>query len=302
MPKILHVFDVSPFIHAGHVNKYSKLEQLVDTGSTWKTQVTPTGGVSFLFNTLYEVVGTGDCVFCCDRNPTIKKDMLPTYKSNRNHDRSKQVDKAAAEYILEKCGCSVLARAGYEADDIIYSIVKKFKEEYDHIYIYTGDSDLYFMVSDNVSIRPSSSKAKTVNMENYEKIAMKGGIRYNCITTSKIIKGDTSDCIPALPKDKQETFINCLYKEEFFKYLGDKKFVRDWTEYLCPDITPQVDLVFPLDVEDIPDYFEKPNKQMIVNFGDAMNNKMFRGLGDPNFDVRPYVIEMQSRGLYIEED
>ena len=302
MPKILHIFDVSPFIHAGHVNKYSRLEQLVDMGTTWKLQTTPTGGISFLFNTLYEVVGKGDCVFCCDRNPTIKKDMLPTYKSNRNHDRSKQVDKGAAEYILQKCGCTVLARAGYEADDIIYSLVNKFRDAYDHIYIYTGDSDLYFLVSDKVSIRPSSSKAKTVTMENYEQIAVKGGIRYNCITTSKIIKGDSSDCIPALPRDKQDTFIKYLYKEDFFPFLGNKKFVKDWTDYLCPDISPQVDLVFPLDVDDLPNDFEEPDKQMIVNFGDAMNNKLFRGLATPNFDIKTYVKEMHDRGLYVEED
>lgn len=302
MPKILHIFDVSPFIHAGHVNAYSKLEQLVDFGTTWKLQVTPTGGVSFLFNTLYQAVGTGDCAFCCDRNPTIKKDMLSTYKSNRNHDRSKSVDKAAAEYILQKCGCTVLARAGYEADDIIYSLVKKFEKEYDHIYIYTGDSDLYFLVSDKVSIKPSSSRSKEVTMENYEKIAIKGGIKYNCITTSKIIKGDTSDCIPALSREQQNRFMSIMYRPEFYHLLGDKKFVKDWTDYLCPDISPQVDLVFPLDVDDLPDEFSTPDKQMIVNFGDAMNNKLFRGLATPTFDVKPYIKEMHDHGIYVEED
>lgn len=300
MPKILHLFDVSPFIHAGHVNQYSKLERLVDDGVTWKTYVTPTGGTSFLFNTLYEVAGRGDCVFCCDRNPTIKKDMLPTYKNNRDHKHDISVDKGACEYILKKCGCTVLARAGYEADDIIYTLVQKLHNQYDKIYIYTGDSDLYFLVDDIVEIKPSSSRAKSVNRDNYEQIAHKGGIRYNCLTTMKILKGDTSDCIPAMTKAMQEKFMRVMYREEFFPHLGDKKFVRDWVQMLCPECLSQVDMVFPLDIDDLPLEFDAPDRQMIINFGDAMNNKLFRGRSSVNFDVRPYVAEIQERGLYLE--
>lgn len=302
MQRILHIFDVSPFIHAGHINKYSKLEQLVDMGSTWKTQVTPTGGISFLFNTLYAVVGKGDIVMCCDRNPTIKKDMLPSYKSNREHRRDKQVDKGAAEYILEKCNITTLHREGYEADDFIYSLVKKFHDQYDHIYIYTGDSDLYFLVDDKVSIKPSSSTAKEITMENYEEKCIKGGMRYNCLTAYKIVKGDSSDCIPALPRNLQESFMSIFYREEFYRSLGSKDFIMQWARSLCPSCIPQIELVFPLDVDELPDDFLQPDKQMIVNFGDAMNNKLFRNRAALDFDVKPYVQEMQSMGLFIEED
>ena len=41
---------------------------------------------------------------------------------------------------------------------------------------------------------------------------------------------------------------------------------------------------------------------MIKNFGDAMRNKMFRGRGDANFDVKPYVVDMQNKGYYLEEN
>ena len=302
MPKVLHIFDVSPIIHAGHVNKRSRLEQLVDMGTTWKTQVTPTGGASFLFNTLYNVIGTGDVVMCCDRNPTIKKDMLPTYKHNRAHRRDMQVDKAAAEYILKKCNCTVLAREGYEADDFIYSLVKKFHNNYDEIYIYTGDSDLYFLVDDKVSIKPSSSRAKEVTIHNYEQIAIKGGIKYNCLTAYKILKGDTSDCIPAMDKHNQEMFMSVFYREQFYEHLGDKNFVLEWARTLCPGCIPQIELVFPLDVDELPDEFLVPDKQAIINFGDAMNNSLFRNRASQDFDIKPYIAEMQSRGLYIEED
>lgn len=300
MPKDLYIFDVSPFMHAGHQNKYSRLERTIDTGATWKTLTTPTGGTSLLFNALYEVAGKGDCVFCCDRNPTIKKDMLETYKSNRHHNNAISVEKAAAEYILQKCNATVLARAGYEADDLIYTLVKKLHNAYDAIYIYTGDSDLYFLVDDVVSIRPSSSRAKEVTLWNYETVLASKGARYNTLTVQKILKGDTSDCIPPLPKSMQESLAGVFYHENMYKHLGDPEFVRQWVEYVCPAAMCQVNLVFPLEVENIPTDFSKVDLDAIRNWGAAINNKLFRGMSAPDFDVRPYVEEMQSLGYYVE--
>lgn len=302
MSKILHVFDVSPFIHAGHVNKYAKLEKLVNMGSTWCTNVLPAGGISLIFNTLYNVLGTGDCVFCCDRNPTIKKDMLPTYKNNRDHNRDIQADKAVAEYILEKCNCTLIARQGYEADDIIYSIVKKFYKAYDYIYIYTGDSDLYFLVDEKVSIKPSSSRAKEVTLENYESVAGKGFVKYNSITINKIIKGDTSDCIPPLPINEQEIVKELFDKDVFYPKLGDKEFVKGWVDMVIPSVSKQVDLVFPLEVDELPEDFSKPDKQAIINWGDVIGNKLFRNRAQRDFDATEYIDEMCSLGYYILED
>lgn len=302
MPKRLHIFDVSPFLHAGHVNKAAKLERTVDAGTTWITQVTPAGGISLVFNTLYNIPAKEDCVFCCDRNPTIKKEMLPSYKSNRDHSREMEIEKAVAEYILQECKCTVLARAGYEADDIIYSLVRKFHDAYDEIYVYTGDSDLYFLVDEVVSIKPSSSKAKEVNFYNYEKVLEKKGARYNTMTVQKIIKGDTSDCIPALPKDLQNRLASILYMEEMYPHLGSKEFVRQWTEYLVPEALPQVDLIFPLDVDDLPDDFSKPDRHLVMNFGAAINNRLYRGRGTVDFNIKPHIVELQNRGYYLEEE
>ena len=302
MPKILHIFDVSPFIHAGHVNKASKLEQTICEGTTWKTQVTPTGGTSLIFNTLYNIVGKDDIVFCCDRNPVIKKDLLPQYKSNRNHDRGIEVDKAATEYILQECNCTVIARAGYEADDIIYTLVQKLHKAYDIINVYTGDSDLYFLVDEIVSIKPCSSRAKEVNIYNYEHVLAKKGARYNTMTMQKILKGDTSDCIPALPKQLQVKMGEFFYNEAMYPHLGNKELVAEWVDRLFPEASMQVQLVFPLLVEDIPLDFKVPDRYLIRNFGAAINNKLFRGRSTKDFDIKPHIEELQNRGYYLEED
>lgn len=302
MLKTLHIFDLLPFIHAGHINKYSKLETVRDAGSTWKILRTPTGGCSWIFNSLYDAMQDGDVIICSDRTPTVKKEMYPPYKCHREHKHEILVERMAAEYILQKCNFSVIARAGYEADDIIYTLVKKYHNQYDKIYIYTGDSDLYFMVDDVVEIRPSNSRAKTVTRENYESVAKKGGMKYNCITVSKMLKGDSADGIAALTRAEQEKLAEALYRPQFYEHLGDKDFVKYWVDTLCPEFNYRVELLFPIELFDLPDEIKTPDKEMFINFGDAINNKNFRGRASQGFDVTPYIEEMQSQGIYLEEE
>lgn len=302
MERILRLMDLSSFIHAGHVNKRSNLERFVNDGVTWKSQYTPTGGAAYVFNKMYDLVGCGDIVMCCDRNATIKKEMIPGYKSNRSYDRGVECDKYATEYLLQKAGFTVIARAGYEADDIVYNLWRKHHDEYDKIYIYTADSDYYFMVDEKTEIMPSKSDAKHVTMENYREVAMKDGLLYNCMMAVKIATGDSTDCIPALPKSLQKEFIANMYRDDFYPHMGDKEFMLYWVELLCPECLYQVHNVFPLDMEDseLPTEFAEPSKRMVVNFGDALNIKSFRGHADIDFDIMPYIDEMHSRGWYME--
>lgn len=303
MPKELHIIDVMPFMHAGHVNRYSFFEQLIDVGASYKTQRTPAGGISLILNTVRDIINKGDIVFCCDRNPTIKKDMLPGYKSNRGHKSAIQVETGVAEYILEECGCSIFARAGYEADDLIYTIVKQCHDMYDAIYIYTGDSDMYFLVDNIVSIKPSSTNAKRVTLDNYESVSIKGSnYRYNTITFSKILHGDTSDCIPAVSKELQRKVTAFFSNPDFYPHMGDKELLLYYADMAFPELRPQIELVFPLFVENIPTSFKKPDWNTLCCFGNAMHNRNFKNYTRPDFDIDGYVAEMQSRGLYIEEE
>lgn len=304
MERNLYIFDLLPMIFAGSVNKWSKLEHLVDAGSRCYSVTIPTGGVSLVFNELYHIVGTGDIVFCSDRNATIKKEMYPEYKANRNHNPNIKVAQNVAEYILKKCNGTVCYCPGYEADDFIYTLVRKYHDVYDKIYIYTGDSDLYFLVDEKVSIRPSSSNAKTVNLQNYERVIKKGVVtRYNTVEFAKVCCGDHSDNIPGLPRAVFDKFGAVMYSDKMIEHLGNKELVRYWIEQLCPEALPQVDLIYPLDVpeDELPKEITEMDKSLIRNLGASMNNKIYRGTGDANFDVTPYTDELYSLGYFVEE-
>lgn len=248
--RVLHIFDIGSFVHAGAVNTHSFIEGPLLKGADGYRSVTiQTGGVAQILNTLADIDPEETCVFCADRRPTMKQGMLPTYKENRQHRRNIENQKEIIEIILKDCGYDVLYEEGYEADDFIYSLVLKFKESYDAIHIYTGDSDLYFLVSENVDIHPSNSRAKMVNMENYAyTVSSKTSMPYNVVTYNKIVGGDRSDCIPALSKEAQATLSGIANASHLYKFFGDKEFLLSVAEGVHPDFRKQVELVFPLSV------------------------------------------------------
>ena len=187
MGRILHLIDTSSAVYAGSVNTRSFIPgPIVDTGNGYKERIIPTGGLNQLFNIIYKHYNTGTIVFCCDRAPTIKRGIFPEYKTTRSFNEKVSIQKEICEYVLNDCGFIVLGEEGYEADDLVYSCVKKFKKQYDHIYVHTGDSDLYLLVDDNVSIEPTHSKAKTVNKANFSYAAKAGKTTpYNTISFQK---------------------------------------------------------------------------------------------------------------------
>lgn len=298
----LYLIDVSPFVHAGSVNKYARFERTVENGSVWDTLVTPAGGISLIFNVLYNIVGRGDIIACCDRNPTIKKERIVGYKSNRHHKHEIEIGKQVAEYILDKCNISTIAYDGYEADDIIYTYVRRLYNQYDHIYIYTGDSDLYFLVDDKIEIMPSSSRAKHVTRENYESTPLHGQFyKYNTITLDKIVFGDKSDCIPPMPNSATEEIREILYSQsDYFENFGNKNYLLSVAEG-HPALIEQIEKVFPLEIDNIEFGIKEPNKSAIKNWGAAMHNKNFKGMQSSDFDVDTEVELMQIQGMYLEE-
>lgn len=302
MARILRIFDISPFIHAGRINKKSFIEgPIVNTGSGYRQRILQTGGISLLFNILYAEYGNCDMVFCADRNPTIKKGMYMGYKCDRDHkDKDLYTQKEIAEVILKDIGFTVLSEEGYEADDFIYSAVKKFKSQYDKIYVHSGDSDMYFLVDENVEIAKTSSQSKEVNMENYPYSFKKGTyVPYNMGSFLKVLNGDTSDCIPPMEQPAARKLLDMFDTEFYHKLMGNKEFMRASIEFAAPWALQQFDLVYPLDTN-IPDDLGQGSKQKILEWGSLMKNKYFSYRTTVSKEVHDVVSRMVEDGLYVD--
>lgn len=298
--RVLNIFDIGSFVHAGAVNTHSFIEgPIMQDADGYRAVEIKTGGVAQILNVLADINPEETCVFCADRRPTIKQGMFPNYKCNREHKRNIENQKEIIEIILKDCGFDVFFEEGYEADDFIYSLVMKFKDSYDRIHVYTGDSDLYFLVCDNVDIQPSNSRAKLVTKDNYEyTVSSKGAIPYNCVTWNKIVGGDRSDCIPALCKNAQATVAAVAQQAHLHKYLGDKDFLEAIAQKAHPDFKKQLDLVWPLLTDTPQELFNHSDWERVRTWGGLTRSKRYTRLSNIPDDYQVVIDEIIAKQLY----
>jgi len=104
---------------------------------------------------------TTDFIFCWDSKKSYRKILYPEYKSNRRKELSEdekkkyqmaynQFDLLKNEALFNLGFSNVFYRIGYEADDIIAVITKKYNE--DRVVIVSSDNDLYQLLTNNVRV------------------------------------------------------------------------------------------------------------------------------------------------------
>ena len=101
-------------------------------------------------------------IFCWDSKQSFRKIIYPEYKSGRLkkkkelsgkekynlNDAYRQFGLLKREILFKLGFVNVFMEPGYESDDLIAAITKNKKNEY---IIFSNDSDLYQLISDNVS-------------------------------------------------------------------------------------------------------------------------------------------------------
>lgn len=199
----------------------------------------------------------GDDVIICSDRHTVRKDSPDNaieYKANRAPDRFKELDKAAitnTEQLLQQAGVSLIAIDGYEADDLIQSVVRQYKDNYDEILIYTPDSDLAVLIDDKVSLKRYKSVYSTgelngkhasffyahklVTKDNYveywsDEFSKKGPVTidYNAIMFYKTTVGDVADNIKGIQR-----FGNAAYTKMRNMLINNG--FNQWNELNNPD-------------------------------------------------------------------
>ena len=298
--RVLNLFDIGSFVHAGAVNKSSFIDCLpIENADGYRAVTLQTGGLAQILNTLHDIDPNETCVFCADRRPTIKQGMYSEYKAQRKHDPNILKQKDIIEIVLADIGYTVLYEEGYEADDFIYSCVQKFKDDYDFIHVWTADSDLYFLVCDNVDICPSHSKAKKVTRENYEHTVMKGYIvPYNTLTYNKILGGDKSDNIPALSAAGIEALKPITSNSALSSKLADKNVLDCIAASAGEEVRKQIDLVYPLLVTTPDEFINRADRTRLRIWGGIIRAKKFRRVDEAPADYNAVIDEMIAQQLY----
>lgn len=133
------------------------------------------------------------------KEPTIRHQIYPQYKANRAEmpeDLSTQLPYIFK--LIEALKIKLLKIPGIEADDIIGSIVNKYKQHPIDIYIVSGDKDFMQLLDDNVFMY-TAKKNDIVEIITPQTVKKKFSCTPQNIVDLLALIGDASDNIPGVP-------------------------------------------------------------------------------------------------------
>ena len=162
---------------------------------------TPTNGVFGFIKLMMKIINekkpTHFAVAFDLHAPTFRHKIYEEYKAGRKpmpDDLAVQIP--ILKDVLKRMNVSVCELAGYEADDIIGTLAKRFSVQ---TYIYTGDRDSYQLVDPTTNVcytRKGVSDILELSVENFKEEI---GLTPAQIIDLKALMGDKSDNIPGVP-------------------------------------------------------------------------------------------------------
>lgn len=193
----LYLVDMRGMLYKGvMLNSKAFVADALNMNGAFISDIRHAGGTYLLINRLLSLAKGNDVIICCDSETNFRKDLYPAYKSTRlrtlNPDIRIRVneDNKIGEKILRYFGIPVVYADYYEADDIIATAVRTYKDFYEEICIIADDSDLNVLIDKNVSIIGCTKKSSVRTLSNTKE-------SYDT-SLEKAIFGDRSDDIPKL--------------------------------------------------------------------------------------------------------
>ncbi|MDP9188481.1 MAG: DNA polymerase I, partial [Actinomycetota bacterium] len=101
--------------------------------------------------------------------------------------------------LAEAFGFTNVRVDGFEADDVIASLVKRAREQGIEVMVVSGDRDVYQLVEDGVRVMTTSRGVTDTKVYDTEGVVERYGVPPELVTDLIGLKGDTSDNIPGVP-------------------------------------------------------------------------------------------------------
>ena len=161
------------------------------------TPVNAVYGVMNMFHRLITDMKPTHVVCARDtKGPSFRSEIYEDYKANRSDPPDDLIPQfGLIDTLLEKLHLPCIAMPGFEADDIIGTVVTKFQNDFDEILIASGDKDLMQFVNERVKML-DTMKEKTYGPQDVED---KMGVPPHQIVDYLSLIGDSSDNIPGVP-------------------------------------------------------------------------------------------------------
>jgi DNA polymerase-1 len=112
--------------------------------------------------------------------------------------------------LVEAFGYTNVKVDGYEADDVIASLVKQARGQGIEVMVVTGDRDAYQLVAEGVRVMSTSRGITETKIYDRDAVVDRYGVPPELITDLMGLRGDTSDNIPGVPGIGEKTATQLL--------------------------------------------------------------------------------------------
>ena len=172
-----------------------------------------TGAIFGYINMLMKIVSTYNpthIIATFDRKaPTFRKAMYEDYKATRKPMPTELASQLAPlKEILSAMNIPIVEMDGYEADDIIGTLAKRFSVE---TFIVTGDKDSLQLIDDTTTVLLTKKGITEIAYYDREMLASEGLVPSQIIDL-KSLMGDSSDNIPGVAGVGEKTARDLLAK------------------------------------------------------------------------------------------
>jgi DNA polymerase-1 len=188
------------------------------------------GFTSFLLKSITDLEPDYIVLTLDKKGPTFRHKEYKEYKAKRVKAPQELYDQIPlVKNVAKAFGIPIFEMTGYEADDLIGSIVQKLNNESsktkEHLekMIITGDMDTLQLIGPYTKVYTMSRGLSDTVIYDSNKVEEKYGLRPDQIIDYKALRGDPSDNIPGVPGIGDKTAVDLLQLfgnlENIYKYL-----------------------------------------------------------------------------------
>lgn len=141
-------------------------------------------------------------VFDPPREETFRREIYPLYKAQRDATPADLLTQLPyIRQIVQALNIKALEVPGFEADDVIATLARRFAAEGVQVTVVTGDKDLLQIVSDGISLLDTMKDQRSSLPEVQERF----GVPPELVPDVLGLAGDTADNIPGVPGIGEKT-------------------------------------------------------------------------------------------------
>ncbi len=158
-------------------------------------------------------------VFDPPREDTFRRKIYPQYKANRDVMPADLITQLPhISKVLRALRIPVLEVSGFEADDVIATLARRYAAEEVEVTVVTGDKDLLQIVGDRISLLDTMKGRRSGVQEVLERF----GVPPELVADVLGLAGDTADNIPGVPGIGEKT------ASELVRRFGSLEEVIQW--------------------------------------------------------------------------